>query len=101
MFEVFVNGEKRELSCLDHGVDCSMDLIGNMGDLTYDRENQRYTMDEEKFAFWKNTLAVAQENRELESKLLPDEIESLRVQTIGGAYKDEIKDLEIIELGAR
>lgn len=57
-FYITNTGEKKDLHISDRksGLDWTSDLIGNSGDLNYNREEERYEMTSEDYDWWSNTI---------------------------------------------
>ncbi|MDF2563718.1 MAG: hypothetical protein K0Q53_113 [Massilibacillus sp.] len=93
--KVLVTGELKELRMVDlkSGCDCANDIIGNMGDLNYDENLQEYVMDTETFEWWKELLAIMEENEELSTELSEDKLIELQKEASGRDFDDEIKYL--------
>lgn len=67
---VLVNGVAKELEAIGkNGIEYTEDLLGNYGDLHYDKEQEQYTMTEEEFTWWEPVVDMLNEINGLEGKL--------------------------------
>lgn len=90
--KILVNGLEKELIAEGiNGIEYTNDLLGNYDALHYDSETEKYTMSDEEFEWWENTIKALNEVTELEERLSEEQREEYDAESWPGDLDDEAK----------